>query len=765
MTINTKISVFVIGGFFLASICLGSFSVITLLNNQRDSLKTAKSEVLEISREMTQENANFVLNLLDSKLHNDPSLTYLKIMQYLAEIDHGRIDDIIIIDMKSRKVLQGKDSPWFKVMVDQRVINNCLNNYLLNNRHDFYLDNYGSFLTDKNNSITPIAVHLRIGSVIILIYFMKISFIKPLEQISLWAFSIAEGDLTARIRIDQKDEIGDLARDFNKMVDNLQKITVSRDDLIHENIARKRAEEEAAAAGRAKGEFLANMSHEIRTPLNAILGFSDLLSATKVDEQQRGYLNTIASSGEILISLINDILDSSKLEAGKVQLETIDFDLENLVNDVFNMAKIRFKGKEITPYIDWDAQVPHWVKGDPTRIRQILLNFLNNATKFTEKGEIGLIVRLEETTPQGPVVQFCVKDSGIGIPEDKQNKLFSSFSQADSSTTRKYGGTGLGLAISKKLVEAMGGKVWLDSQEGRGSQFFFTVPFGIGISLIQQAIDPLSKEQLVDKVVLCVDDHQASLEIVTRYCQEIGLKVIAVSGAAQALEQLNRTDPENLPELILSDIRMPDMDGYMMAEKVRSQSRFNKIKIVALTSDARIGGAVFAQEKGFNAYLPKPVMRNDLIKVISTVLGDRRPVSAPIITRHIASEVGLKGIKVLVVDDVLSNQQLMKAYLDMFGCISEFAGNGQEAIDKIRAGFYDICLMDVQMPVLDGIEATRIIRAEINKDIPIIALTAAVRDEHVERTLLAGMNAFLIKPIEINILKSTLLKFVSSPRS
>jgi len=210
---------------------------------------------------------------------------------------------------------------------------------------------------------------------------------------------------------------------------------------------------------------------------------------------------------------------------------------------------------------------------------------------------------------------------------------------------------------------------------------------------------------------------------------------------------------------------MPDMDGYMMAEKVRSQSRFNKIKIVALTSDARIGGAVFAQEKGFNAYLPKPVMRNDLIKVISTVLGDRRPVSAPIITRHIASEVGLKGIKVLVVDDVLSNQQLMKAYLDMFGCISEFAGNGQEAIDKIRAGFYDICLMDVQMPVLDGIEATRIIRAEINKDIPIIALTAAVRDEHVERTLLAGMNAFLIKPIEINILKSTLLKFVSSPRS
>ena len=819
MTINSKISLFVILSFFITSLCLGGVSVVTLLNNQQDSLKTAKSELLEISREMTQENANFFFSLLDKEFQRKASQSPHEILKDITQIDPVHISNIIIIDMKDKKILGGQHTPWLTSIIDQEAINDCLNNYLLNNKYDFYLDNYSQFLTDKSNSITPVAVHLKIFKdqglmigygkametakirvefmkkknsqyfwlhilislaiyilaptiiVITLIYLMKISFINPLQQISFGVYSIAEGDLTTRINIDQKDEIGDLARDFNKMVDDLQKITVSRDDLVNENIARKRAEEailkameDAEAANKAKGEFLANMSHEIRTPLNAILGFSDLLRLTGINEQQKIYLNTITSSSDILLSIINDILDFSKLEAGKVQLESIDFDLGNLVNDIFNMAKIRFKDPGINTYIDWDAKVPQWVKGDPTRIRQILLNFLNNAAKFTHEGEIGVIIRLEKTNAHGPIINFCVKDSGIGIPENKKHVLFESFSQVDSSTTRRYGGTGLGLAICKKLVDAMKGRVWFESQEGKGSQFFFTLPFETGTSLVQQPIEPLSKSQLMNKLVLCVDDHQASLEIVSRYCQEIGLKVIQVSSATKALLELDKLSAANtLPDLILSDVRMPDMNGYMLAEKIRSQAKFNKIKIVAVTSDARIGGAVFAQEKGFNAYLPKPVIRNDLIKIISTVLGDRRLVSAPIITRHVATEIGLKGVKVLVVDDVPSNQQLMKAYLEMFGCVTELANNGQEAIDKIKAGgSYDICLMDVQMPVMDGIEATKIIRTQISKELPIVALTAAVMKEDVERTKAAGMNGFLVKPLEINLLKSTLIKFVCS---
>jgi len=598
-------------------------------------------------------------------------------------------------------------------------------------------------------------------------FVIALKIVDPLKNLVAATQKVSAGDLDFKVSVKTNDEVGILADSFNHMVDEMQNITVLRDELVYEVNERMRAEEalqkakeDAETAYKVKSEFLANMSHEIRTPLNAILGFSDLLSSTQVDDQQKAYLNTITSSGEILISLINDILDYSKLEAGKVQLENIDFDLGNLVNDVYNMAKIRFQDKPIDAYIDWDTHVPQWVKGDPTRIRQILLNFLNNAAKFTQQGSIGVILKLQQENPDGPSVQFCVKDSGIGIPEDKKVKLFASFSQVDSSTTRKYGGTGLGLAISKKLVDVMGGKVWLESQEGCGSQFFFTVPFKTGVSLIRQPIDPLSKEQMANKLVFCVDDHPESLEIMSRYCQEIGLKTRLFNSAIEALEDLNRSGAQSLPDLILSDVRMPDMDGYMLAEKIRSNLKFNKIKLVAVTADARIGGAAFAQEKGFNAYLPKPVIRNDLIKVISAVLGDRRAVTAPIITRHVAAEIGLKGIRVLVVDDVPSNQQLMKAYLDMFGCISEFASDGQEAIDKIKGGAYEICLMDVQMPVLDGIEATKIIRAQVSKDLPIIALTAAVMKEDLERTQAAGMNDFLTKPLEINMLKTKLLKFV-----
>jgi len=531
------------------------------------------------------------------------------------------------------------------------------------------------------------------------------------------------------------------------------------------NVKLEFAKMEADSASQTKSQFLANMSHEIRTPMNAVIGFADLLSNTNLDDLQKDYVTTIKDSGEVLLGIINDILDISKIEAGHVHLEKIDFNMEHLVESVTKIISSRLKGKDVDLFYKFIDPMPRDFKGDPTRIRQVLLNLLNNSIKFTEKGEVGIIVRCEDITefkegedPKTKLVHITVHDTGIGIPKDKHKMIFEAFTQADASTTRKYGGTGLGLAIVKAFIEMMGGDIYIESEPGKGSDFNFHIRIAETVPIADQNIFPVMVTQLRGLKVIIVDDNENARMIVDDYCTKAEIQVMTkCSSAEKALEWL--AQQKELPEIILTDIMMPGIDGYMFARKIREKKEYDAIKIIAVSSDAVPGSSQKAQDHGFNAYVSKPISRNDLIKVIQTTIGDKRTSTGPIITRHTSNELALKGIKILVAEDNPVNQKLIGILLKNFGCEADIVSNGQEAVDKIRAMSYSVVLMDVQMPVMGGMAATFIIRNEISKDLPIIALTAHAMKEDEEKCLGAGMSDFLTKPIDSKKLKEKLMKW------
>jgi PAS domain S-box-containing protein len=529
-------------------------------------------------------------------------------------------------------------------------------------------------------------------------------------------------------------------------------------NLLLRELQAARAASEAAT--RTKSQFVANMSHEIRTPMNAILGFLDLLRGTQLNDQQKDYLETIASSGEVLLAIINDILDLSKIEEGKLKLEHIDFNLDHLAEDVIRMIRPKIESKPVILSYRIAENVPHNLNGDPTRVRQLLLNFLSNALKFTDKGEVSLEVVLEEGPWQeGKThLRFSVSDTGIGIPADKQEQIFVPFVQADMSTTRKYGGTGLGLSICRNIVEMMGGRIWVESEVGKGSRFIFTAPFEEGHGVAETEIYPIAAGHLKGRKVLVVDDLPKARQILFTICQEYGMAVSEAASAAEATEFLSKASERwELPEIAILDIMMPETDGYSLARQIKSRPEWSGMKIVAATSDVRVGLSAELSRVGFDAFLPKPITKREFVSVLKTVLGDKRS-GGQIITRHTASEFACKGLKVLVAEDNPFNQKLMMMRLKSFGCEAEFADNGAEAVEKVKAKSYDLCLMDLQMPVMGGLQATEMIRRELSKDLPIIALTAAVLEEDREKCTAAGMNGFLGKPVKAQELKDILIK-------
>ncbi len=616
-------------------------------------------------------------------------------------------------------------------------------------------------LSEIYASITDIIFYIFIVFLVIVLLAVLLSFIAsrnladPLIQLTGRIKSLAKGEFDRKVPVTgDEDEVTDLGKEFNNMLDQLKTITASRDEY---DTMRKKAE----TAAKAKSDFLANMSHEIRTPMNAILGFSHLLEKTPLSEKQKSYIHSVQSSGKLLIGIIDDILDISKLESGKINLEIVDFNLEETIHDVFQMVVTRMKDNPFDTYVDIAEDVPAFLKGDPTRIKQVFVNLLGNAIKFTTDGEIGVLVKKAGHQPFDDKLNlhFTVKDTGVGIAKDKQAKIFESFSQADESTTRKFGGTGLGLTITKALVEAMGGQIWVESEVDQGSEFIFTLPLEKSESTIQ----PLECPGIVkDKTVFIVDDNQTALKIIERCCVVLDLKVIGISASPQeALHKLDKIINTKgiVPDIILSDIIMEGMSGFQMVAKIKANDRFNNTVFIAVTADINAETHYDPNNQLFNAYVIKPVSAKALTNAFRSVLGPS--VQGQIDDTEDNDLSGsCKGIKVLVVEDVMTNQILIEEYFHQLGCEGKFAENGQQAIDQLKESTdYNLCLMDLQMPVMGGVEATKIIRKEISKDLPIIALTAAVLEEDKEKAEESGMNGFLAKPIDIEKLKDIILKY------